>query len=77
MRPLTCREMTELVTEYLEGKLNWRDALCFQLHLSMCRHCHTYLRTMKETVRLLGTLSPTRSRARRRMPDCGGFHEWH
>ncbi len=53
---LTCRQVTQLVTEYLEGKLSWKDAIRFQLHLGMCRHCRRYLRDMKVTVRVLGGL---------------------
>jgi len=53
---LTCREMTQLVTDYLERKLSWVDRLRFQLHLGTCRHCREYVREMKITVRTLGRL---------------------
>ena len=53
---MTCRQVTQLVTEYLEGKLSWKDAVRFQLHVGMCRHCRRYLRDMKVTVRVLGRL---------------------
>jgi anti-sigma factor RsiW len=51
---LTCQQMTELVTAYLEGALPWSDRFRFQLHLGTCRHCRRYLRQMRTTVRLLG-----------------------
>ncbi len=51
---MTCREVTDLVTEYLERRLGWQDRLRFQLHIGMCRHCRAYLRQMKATVRLSG-----------------------
>jgi predicted anti-sigma-YlaC factor YlaD len=51
---LTCQELTELITEYLEGRMSfWRRAQV-HMHLGMCRHCRAYLRQMKATVRTLG-----------------------
>jgi hypothetical protein len=53
---LTCQEVTELVTDYLEGRMSlWRRAQ-FQMHVGMCRHCRAYLRQMRMTVRTLGKL---------------------
>jgi predicted anti-sigma-YlaC factor YlaD len=51
---LTCRQMTELVTDYLESRMIWWDRVRFQMHLGMCRHCREYLRQMKETIRAAG-----------------------
>ena len=51
---LTCRELTELVTDYLEGRLPFMDRLRFRLHLGMCRHCRAYLDQIKQTIRTLG-----------------------
>lgn len=53
---LTCRELTELVTDYLEGRLAFGQRLRFHLHIGMCRHCRAYLRQMKTTIRALGRL---------------------
>ncbi len=53
---LTCRELTELITNYMEGRLSFRERLRVQMHLGMCRHCRRYLQQMKSTVRLLGSL---------------------
>jgi len=55
---LTCRELTELVTDYLEGRMGWRDRLRFQAHLGMCRHCRRYVRQMKATIAAAGRLEP-------------------
>ncbi len=54
---LTCQEVTELVTDYLEGRQPLVQRLRFQLHLGMCRHCRAYLRQMKITVEALGSLA--------------------
>jgi anti-sigma factor RsiW len=53
---LTCKEMTELVTEYAEGDLSFVDRIRFQLHLGVCRHCRRYVRQMKASVAALGLL---------------------
>ena len=53
---LTCRQIAELVTDYLEGRLPLMQRARFQLHLGMCRHCRAYLRQMKTTIKVLGKL---------------------
>jgi anti-sigma factor RsiW len=53
---LTCKELTEIVTDYLEGRLSFMQRLQFHLHVGMCRHCRAYLRQMKMTVKTLGKL---------------------
>jgi predicted anti-sigma-YlaC factor YlaD len=55
---LTCRELTELVTDYVEGRLSFLDRLRFQMHLGMCRSCRAYLRQVKQIIRALGELPP-------------------
>lgn len=53
---LTCKELTELVTDYLEGRQSFLDRMRFELHLGMCRHCRAYLRQMRATIEALGRL---------------------
>jgi len=55
---LSCREVTELVTDYAEGRLSLGDRFRFQLHLGLCRHCRTYVRQLKATASALGRLPP-------------------
>jgi predicted anti-sigma-YlaC factor YlaD len=55
---LTCRQMTDLVTDYLERRMPWTDRARFQMHLGMCSHCRRYLKQMKLSVRTLGMLQP-------------------
>ena len=73
---LTCRQMTELVTEYLEGTLSWKDRLRFQLHLGICRHCREYLREMKLTARTLGRLPQVQIPARTMDALMEQFRSW-
>ncbi len=53
---LTCREVTEIVNDYLEGEMPLWQRVQFQLHIGMCRHCREYLRQMKATVQTMGHL---------------------
>lgn len=54
---LTCQEITELVTEYLEGRMGTEDRLRFEKHVGLCRHCRAYLSQMRKTTQMLGKMS--------------------
>jgi hypothetical protein len=54
--PLTCRELVELVTDYLEQALVPEDQRRFAEHLSGCGACVVYLDQMRSTIRLSGRL---------------------
>jgi anti-sigma factor RsiW len=53
---LNCRELTELITDYLEGRLPLSRRLSFRFHVMMCRHCRAYLNQMRLTIRTLAKL---------------------
>jgi anti-sigma factor RsiW len=53
---LTCRQLVELVTEYLEGALSPPDRTRFEEHLMSCPPCRAYLEHMRQTIRLLGRI---------------------
>jgi anti-sigma factor RsiW len=53
---ITCQELVELVTEYLEGALPPADAARFERHLSLCPGCTTYVEQFRETIALTGAL---------------------
>ncbi len=54
--PLTCREIVQLVTDYLEGALPPAEREAFERHLDACDGCRAYLEQMRETVRLTGAI---------------------
>lgn len=54
---LTCREIVELITDYLEGALSERDQALFQEHLTMCDGCSSYLEQMRTTIAMVGRLN--------------------
>ena len=57
-RDLACREVVELVTDYLEGALDERERERFERHLGGCDGCSAYLDQMRLTLRLAGRLEP-------------------
>lgn len=55
-RDLTCEQVVELVTEYLEGGLSSAERERFEEHLGVCGLCVTYLDQMRQTVMATGRL---------------------
>ena len=55
-RDLTCKEVVELVTEYLEGGLSAADRERFEEHIGFCDWCLTYLDQMRQTIATVGRL---------------------
>jgi anti-sigma factor RsiW len=53
---LSCRELVELVSDYLEGALPADERSRFETHIAGCTNCAAYVRQMRETLALLGTL---------------------
>jgi hypothetical protein len=54
---LTCKELVELVTEYLECKLSVDDHRRFWEHLALCDGCQVYLQEMRVMIATLGKLT--------------------
>jgi predicted anti-sigma-YlaC factor YlaD len=59
MRPpvLACKELVELVTDYLEGVMPATERTRFEEHLAICEGCDAYLDQMRQTIRLTGRLT--------------------
>ena len=55
-RELTCREVTELVTAYLEDALTTVDRERFEEHLVFCDGCDRYLEQMRATIDAAGRI---------------------
>lgn len=55
---LTCRELVELVTDYLEGALNADERARFEQHLAECEGCRHYLEQMRITILTAGRTTP-------------------
>jgi len=54
---MKCREVVELMTDYLEGALSAADAARFEEHIAGCDGCTAYLEQMRTARRLTGRLA--------------------
>ena len=73
---LTCQQLVELVTEYLEGAMPAADRARFDEHLAMCTGCRNYLDQMRQTIRVLGRLTEEAIPAQARDDLLGVFRSW-
>jgi anti-sigma factor RsiW len=55
---LSCQELVELVTDYLEGVLDERHRRAFDAHLAECDGCTAYVEQLRTTIRITGTITP-------------------
>ena len=57
-RDLSCQEIVELVTEFLEGAMDSPLRAAFDAHLAKCDGCTEYLDQIQATIRIAGTIEP-------------------
>jgi anti-sigma factor RsiW len=53
-RELTCQQVVELVTAYLDDGLSPEDRERFEQHLVSCSGCRNYLEQMRRTIETTG-----------------------
>ena len=53
---LSCAQVVELVTDYVEGQLDSADRLRFEEHVAICPPCRGFLSQMRVTRRLVGSV---------------------
>ena len=73
---LSCQELVELVTDYLEGALSEEETVRFESHIGRCDGCQAYLEQIRQTVALSGRLSvgALSPKAERALLDA--FRDW-
>jgi predicted anti-sigma-YlaC factor YlaD len=73
---LSCQELVELVTDYLEGAMPEELRLRFDRHVAECSGCRTYLEQMRLTIRATGalTVDAVTPEAERALLDA--FRDW-
>jgi predicted anti-sigma-YlaC factor YlaD len=78
MRPemLTCQQLVELVTDYLEDRLAVDERMRFEDHLAVCGPCRSYLLQVRETIRLSGELTEETISPRARDALLEAFRGW-
>ena len=51
---ISCQEVVEIVTDYLEGQLDEATRAELEAHLALCPGCDLYLEQMRATIDELG-----------------------
>jgi len=64
---MKCKEFTERVTDYLDGRVPFGEQMGMWLHSAMCVHCRRYLDQMREVADMMGEIEETD--AERDCPD--------
>jgi anti-sigma factor RsiW len=54
---MNCRQVVELMTDYIEGILSSADRARFEDHIAGCDGCRAYLAQLQTTRRVLGKLA--------------------
>ena len=54
---MSCKELVELVTDYLEGALSPADQQRFELHMGKCEGCEFYIDQLRLTIKATGQLT--------------------
>lgn len=73
---LTCQELVELVTDYVEDGLPAQDRLRFEEHVSACAPCRDYLAQMRATISLTGRLDEDEIDPAARDALLDAFRDW-
>lgn len=73
---MTCKELVELVTEYLEGTLPKDTRQRMEKHLSGCDGCTHYLEQMRQTIQLTGRVREENLTAQQRDDLLRLFRDW-
>jgi hypothetical protein len=53
---ITCQEVVELVTEYMEGALSPEETSLFEQHLNFCDGCVLYVDQLRMTIETVGRI---------------------
>ena len=73
---LTCHEVVEIVTDYLEGALTPDVEERVEAHLALCDGCARYLDQMRETIRLTGMLTEDQIPDEQKRELLEAFRSW-
>jgi anti-sigma factor RsiW len=74
---LTCREVVEIITDYLENALDPDQRWVVEAHLATCPGCQVYLDQMRTTIRVLGRVPLDTLSARAQADLTRAFRQVH
>jgi len=73
---MTCKELVELVTEYIEGTLPDDVRMRVESHLTGCDGCTNYIEQMRQTIQLTGQIREENLSAEQRDDLLKLFRNW-
>jgi len=73
---MTCKELVELVTEYIEGTLPDDVRMRVEGHLTGCDGCTNYIEQMRQTIQLTGQIREEDLSAEQRDDLLKLFRNW-
>ena len=73
---LSCQELVELVTDYLEDALAPEERDRFEGHLASCAGCRAYVEQMRTTIEFVGSLSAESMDPRAEETLLSAFRDW-
>ncbi len=76
MEELSCREVVEILGDYLEGAMTPDDRVRLEEHLADCEGCTAYLEQLRTTIRLNGRLPEEAVSAEAMAPLLEAFRAW-
>lgn len=74
---ITCKELVELVTDYLEHALPEDDRAVFEEHLAKCAGCSTYVQQIQLTIHATGAITEDTIDPAARDDLMRAFRGWH
>lgn len=73
---LTCSEVVDILTDYLEGTLSPVERRRVDDHLAGCDGCTAYVEQMRETIRLTGMLTEEQIPDEQKQELLEAFRTW-
>ena len=73
---MTCRELVEAVTLYVEDALGETDRARFEAHLADCHPCGEYIGQYRTTIAVAARLEPDELSAESRDEVLRAFRDW-
>jgi anti-sigma factor RsiW len=74
---MSCQELVELVTAYLEDGLTPDECARFEGHLASCGTCQVYLEQIRMTIRIAGRVTPDDLSPEAERELLSAFRSWH
>jgi anti-sigma factor RsiW len=76
MNEMACKELVEVVSDYLEGTLAEDDRRRFEAHLEECPYCVEYVEQFRKTIAATGELTLESIAPERRAELMEVFRGW-